>query len=117
MKRNNSIKALIFLFVIVSSFAINAYNSFRQNSSGNDISTKTVQFIAPTNSGLTSDAIIFEELENENDSEDFLSDAFLILPFHDLAFDSFVHKTFFSLKNHPSQAIEPIFISIHSIRI
>ena len=117
MKKNNSIKALLFLFTILFSFSINAYNSFKQNLSVSDVSLKTIHFNAPLNSGVTSDDIIFEELENEDDSEDFLTDAFLLLPFHDLAFSSFVQKRSANYNNTYSQTIASIFISVRSLRI
>ncbi len=117
MKTNNSIKASLFLFAILFSFSFNAYNSLKQFSNIFDASLKKVHINAPLSNNITSDTIIFEELENENDNEDLLTDAFLTLPFQHLAFNAFENKTFSNFTKIPQKAVEPIFISVRSLLI
>src|SRR5436189_58247 len=83
----------------------------QKNSFNSDASIKKVHFNVPFDNSLTSDNIIFEELENENDNEDFLSEAFSVLPFTSLAFNAFEDKKPYCVCNNSHQAIKPIFIS------
>ncbi len=117
MKTRNFIKSLIFLIAILFSFSINAYNSLRQCSNSFDVSLKKVNVNVPFNNSITSIDIIFEELENENDNENSISEAFLVLPFFSLAFNSFQNANFYFSGRISQQAIKPIFLAIRSIRI
>lgn len=117
MKVTNYIKSSLFLLAILFSFSVNAYNSLTQLSSSHIASLKKVNVDQPAGSALATDTILFEELENENDSDSFSSETFLVLPFYLLAFaliaSSFpVH--FFSAEPGTT---EPIFLSIRVLRI
>ncbi len=108
---------MVFLVAILFSFSTSAYNSLKQFSKTFDLSIKKVHYNASPDNNVISNSIIFEELENENDNEDFSTEAFLVLPFSSLAFDSFESKTPYHFSKPLQKATEPIFISIRSIRI
>lgn len=116
MKRGNCIKSSLFLFAILFSFSVSAYNSLNSLSSGHLASLKKVNVDQPAGRFASND-ILFEELENENDTEDFSSEGFLVLPFffHSLAPASAGSNTCFV--NSVPATTEPLFISLRVLRI
>jgi hypothetical protein len=117
MKTSNSIKSLLFLAAILFSFSVNAYNSLSNPSKTQITSLKNVAIDQPQNNSFAGDNIIFEELENENDTEDLATGAFLALPFffQSFAFASASNNTFFTKAE--TGASEPRFLSIRVLRI
>jgi hypothetical protein len=117
MKTKNCIKSMIFLFAILFSVSVNAYNSLKQGSSAFNSSKNRAHVNVPFNDKIMSENIIFEKFGNENDNENIVSESFLILPFFNLTFNGFENKiSYYPLSILPL-AIEPIFLTIRSILI
>lgn len=104
MQRKNSIKTFLFLFAILFSFAVNAYNSLHTGTASYLTSKKTIHIAAPSHNDLDAGALVFEEEENENDTEDLLSQTVLILASQDYLYSS-VYT--FSCKFLPAALLEP----------
>lgn len=81
MNAKKFIFPVFFLFAILFSFSVSAYNSVSQASHVASYSCKNhhLGIFFPNNSSANN--LVFEESENENDSEDFSCDSFFILPF------------------------------------
>ncbi|MDX2174667.1 MAG: hypothetical protein SFY56_16300 [Bacteroidota bacterium] len=110
MKKN--ILPLLLLFSVVFSFSLNALNSI--NTATNDFFHSTKKISPPSNSNAQEN-FVFEELEN--DSEDIVCDAFLLLPFYNLTCN-INETTVLDFYNSTSQkATQPIFIAIRVLRI
>ncbi len=107
---------MVCLFAILFSFSVSAYNSLQQLPGEHDFNFDRTHVDTSSNS-LTTDNLLFEDLENENDSEDFSSEAFLLLPFYHKAFKPVIVQTSFSNSISAEKAPEPIFISIRVLRI
>jgi hypothetical protein len=115
MKTKNSIKASIFLFAILFSFSINAYNSLKAGSE--HFYSRVKSHVDPTSNGIEADNLLFEELENENDNDSFESEIILILPFSGFTFNSILSQGRIFPTSLSPEAVEPLYLSIRVLRI
>jgi hypothetical protein len=115
MGKKNSIKASLFLFVILFSFSVSAYNTLKQSAF---FHSGTAVQVDPLNKSLATDNLLFEELEEtENDSEELLSESFFLLPFYNFSSLSPVNKRSIPFADQTINTSAPIFISVRSLRI
>ncbi|MGZ3900140.1 MAG: hypothetical protein ACXVNM_15180 [Bacteroidia bacterium] len=117
MKTANCIKSMVFLFAILFSFSVSAYNSLNELSASHIASLKKINVDKTSNNNAVTDNIIFEELENENSNESSLAQAFFLLPFYYQAFNATILYTPSATSSPLVQIIEPIFLSIRVLRI
>lgn len=117
MKTKNRINSMVFLVAILFSFSVSAYNSLNQLSESQLTSLKKTNIHSPSEASVVSDNIIFEELENEDGDESFSTQAFLLLPFYQMAFSAIITSSPTHTFNTPPGLTEPIFLSNRVIRI
>lgn len=117
MKTANLIKSMVFLFAILFSFCVSAYNSLNKTSSDNNQSFHSTQFHQSSKDGCVSDTVLFEEQELEDDTEDCSPTAFFILPYLFSSVGNITGER--PVLNHTPVACnaKPLFISIRVLRI
>lgn len=113
MKATKNILPLLFFFLVVVSFSVNALISITTPSE--HISRFEKKISSPTTS-KAQENFVFEELE-EDDSEDLGASAFLLLPFYNLTCSISQTKALHFNFRTFQKAIQPIFISIRVLRI
>jgi hypothetical protein len=116
MKNKTHIKSAVLLMGILFSLSLGVYTTLNNLSHEGYFSIKKIRVDIPKENRVTND-ILSEELENENDNDDFFSQAFVLLPFSGLSLNIFRVKSpvprLLAVKDTP----EPIWLSIRVFRI
>lgn len=117
MKIKTSIKCFILLVSILFSLSVNAYNSITQYNKVSGTFSKKTHVDEQTNKSLASNDLLFEELENENDGEDFPSEASYILPFTFASLYLQQNNVTSIAHSELQKTSSPLFLSIRVLRI
>jgi hypothetical protein len=116
MKNKIHIKAVVLLVGILFSFSLSAYSSLNNLRHEGYFSIKKIRVDIPKEDRCSND-ILSEELENENDNDDLLSETSFVLPFSGLSLDIFPGKIPVSRYIAVQDSPESIWLSIRVFRI
>jgi len=108
---------MVFLFAILFSFSVSAYNSLNNLSPANSASFKSTHVSETPKDGCVSDNIFFEEQESENDSEDYSPADFFVLSYFYRDITSATSLVPSHLTTIVPFTSQPLFISIRVLRI
>lgn len=117
MKIKNSIKCFVFLFAILFSFSVSAFNSANQLYKSKQAYSLKTTIDASSESMLVSDSILVEELENENDSEDFTSEFTYLIPYFISTIQNGNSFHLQPIQQKVAKSNSSLFLSIRALRI